>query len=126
LAVCSLGSCTPQRRKTPKRKTEQQRYYGCGSPFPQGIAGKRVLDLGCGTGRDCYVCAALVGASGSVTGERFMSSLCAALRHAGHIQKEAAAAPQNTSHTTKPPNNETKPNTTKYNNKTKTTKKAST
>lgn len=45
------------------------KYYGCGSPFPDGIQGRRVLDLGCGTGRDCYVCSALVGESGHVTGE---------------------------------------------------------
>lgn len=46
------------------------RYYGCGSPFPVGLQGSglRVLDLGCGTGRDCYVCAALVGEKGFVTG----------------------------------------------------------
>jgi len=31
-------------------------------------SGLRVLDLGCGTGRDCYVCAALVGEKGFVTG----------------------------------------------------------
>jgi SAM-dependent methyltransferase len=31
-------------------------------------SGLRVLDLGCGTGRDCYVCAALVGEQGSVIG----------------------------------------------------------
>lgn len=28
----------------------------------------RVLDLGCGTGRDCFVCSALVGEKGFVTG----------------------------------------------------------
>ena len=44
------------------------KYYGCGSPTPQGIDGLRVLDLGSGSGRDCYVAAALVGASGAVTG----------------------------------------------------------
>lgn len=38
------------------------------SPTPLGIDGLRVLDLGCGTGRDCYVAAALVGEGGSVTG----------------------------------------------------------
>jgi hypothetical protein len=49
-----------------------QKYYGCGSPFPAGLKGSwlRVLDLGCGTGRDCYVCAALVGEGGFVTGAR--------------------------------------------------------
>ncbi|KAI8471132.1 MAG: S-adenosyl-L-methionine-dependent methyltransferase [Monoraphidium minutum] len=46
----------------------RSKYYGCGSPFPQGIEGKRILDLGCGTGRDCYVCSALVGEKGFVTG----------------------------------------------------------
>ena len=45
------------------------KYYGCGSPFPAGsLTGLRVLDLGSGSGRDCYVCAALVGPEGSVTG----------------------------------------------------------
>lgn len=44
------------------------KYYGCGSPTPFGIEGLRVLDLGSGSGRDCYVASALVGAEGSVTG----------------------------------------------------------
>ncbi|KAK9761676.1 hypothetical protein K7432_013239 [Basidiobolus ranarum] len=44
------------------------RYYGCGSTVPLGIEGLDVLDLGSGSGRDCYVAAKLVGASGSVTG----------------------------------------------------------
>jgi hypothetical protein len=42
------------------------KFYGCGAPVPLGIRGLRVLDLGCGSGRDCYVAAAL-GAS-AVTG----------------------------------------------------------
>jgi len=45
------------------------RYYGCGTPLPSGIEGLRVLDLGSGTGRDCYVAARMVGESGFVTGE---------------------------------------------------------
>ncbi|KAJ2472422.1 hypothetical protein EV174_005833, partial [Coemansia sp. RSA 2320] len=45
-----------------------ERFYGCGNPVPLGIEGKDVLDLGCGSGRDCYVAAVLVGAGGSVTG----------------------------------------------------------
>ncbi|KAJ1677439.1 hypothetical protein EV182_006173, partial [Spiromyces aspiralis] len=44
------------------------KFYGCGNPIPLGIRGKRVLDLGSGSGRDCYVAAALVGSEGSVTG----------------------------------------------------------
>jgi len=44
------------------------KFYGCGAPFPLGIDGLRVLDLGSGSGRDCYVAAALVGETGSVIG----------------------------------------------------------
>ena len=33
------------------------KYYGCGSPFPEDLRGKTVLDLGSGTGRDVYVVA---------------------------------------------------------------------
>src|SRR5262245_41765109 len=31
------------------------RFYGCGSPIPSELAGRTVLDLGSGTGRDCYL-----------------------------------------------------------------------
>lgn len=44
------------------------RYYGCGLIAPQALEGCKVLDLGCGSGRDAYVLASLVGESGSVTG----------------------------------------------------------
>ena len=44
------------------------KFYGCGAPLPLGIKGLRVLDLGSGSGRDAYVCAALVGQGGKVTG----------------------------------------------------------
>ncbi|KAK5019902.1 hypothetical protein LTR39_000058 [Cryomyces antarcticus] len=44
------------------------RFYGCGSPFPPALDGLTVLDLGCGTGRDCYVLSQLVGPQGRVIG----------------------------------------------------------
>ena len=46
----------------------QDRFYGCGCPIPLALEGKRVLDLGCGTGRDVYVLSQLVGQGGFVTG----------------------------------------------------------
>jgi SAM-dependent methyltransferase len=44
------------------------RYYGCGLVCPPVLEGCRVLDLGCGTGRDVYALAQLVGARGEVVG----------------------------------------------------------
>ncbi|MBI1261164.1 MAG: methyltransferase domain-containing protein [Rhizobiales bacterium] len=44
------------------------RYYGCGLVVPHAIEGARVLDLGCGSGRDAYVLSRLVGEKGSVVG----------------------------------------------------------
>jgi len=44
------------------------KYYGCGSPIPLCIEGLKILDLGCGTGRDCYIMSKLVGPKGYVYG----------------------------------------------------------
>ena len=44
------------------------RFYGCGSPIPESLEGLTVLDLGCGTGRDCYILSKLVGENGRVIG----------------------------------------------------------
>jgi arsenite methyltransferase len=44
------------------------RYYGCGPVCPPLLAGCRVLDLGCGAGRDVYALAQLVGPEGEVVG----------------------------------------------------------
>ncbi|MGQ0531707.1 MAG: methyltransferase domain-containing protein [Caulobacteraceae bacterium] len=46
----------------------EARYYGCGLVAPAKLEGARVLDLGCGAGRDVYVLAQLVGARGAVVG----------------------------------------------------------
>lgn len=46
----------------------RERFYGCGSPLPPALDGCRVLDLGCGTGRDVYLLSRLVGESGHVIG----------------------------------------------------------
>lgn len=46
----------------------KDKFYGCGSPIPQALAGKTVLDLGSGTGRDCFLLSKLVGREGQVIG----------------------------------------------------------
>jgi SAM-dependent methyltransferase len=58
------------------------KFYGCGSPIPPAIDGRTVLDLGCGTGRDAYICSKLVGQSGRVIGvDMTEAQLAVAQRH---------------------------------------------
>lgn len=44
------------------------KYYGCGNPIPECLEGTTILDLGCGTGRDVYICSKLAGENGKVIG----------------------------------------------------------
>ncbi|TKB97068.1 methyltransferase domain-containing protein [Pedobacter cryophilus] len=44
------------------------KYYGCGLTIPNQLEGLRILDLGSGSGRDCYIAAQLVGENGAVVG----------------------------------------------------------
>ncbi len=44
------------------------RYYGCGLVCPPLLEGCRVLDLGCGSGRDVYLLSQLVGPIGEIIG----------------------------------------------------------
>ncbi len=44
------------------------RYYGCGLVRPEELEGMRILDLGSGSGRDCYILSQLVGENGFVLG----------------------------------------------------------
>lgn len=58
------------------------RYYGCGLVAPSVLRGARVLDLGCGSGRDCYVLSWLVGEEGHVVGvDMTPEQLAVAERH---------------------------------------------
>lgn len=44
------------------------KYYGCGLTIPSAVEGLRILDLGSGSGRDCFIASKLVGENGSVIG----------------------------------------------------------
>ncbi|XP_052099829.1 arsenite methyltransferase-like [Mytilus californianus] len=44
------------------------KYYGCGLVIPDKLEGIKVLDLGSGSGRDCFAISKLVGQNGQVTG----------------------------------------------------------
>ncbi len=61
------------------------RYYGCGLVCPSVLEGCRVLDLGCGTGRDVAALAQLVGARGEVVGvDMTEEQLAVARKHQHH------------------------------------------
>lgn len=46
----------------------KDKFYGCGSPIPVALEGKTVLDLGSGSGRDCFLLSKMVGPKGKVIG----------------------------------------------------------
>ncbi|XP_028936544.1 arsenite methyltransferase isoform X2 [Ornithorhynchus anatinus] len=46
----------------------RDRFYGCGLVCPESLENRRILDLGSGSGQDCYVLSQLVGEKGHVTG----------------------------------------------------------
>ena len=61
------------------------RFYGCGSPIPHALEGCTVLDLGCGSGRDCYLLSKLVGPRGRVIGvDMTEAQLAVARKHEAH------------------------------------------
>ncbi len=66
------------------------RGYGCGSPvLDAGLAlGERVLDLGCGTGVECFIASRLVGEKGWVIGVDMLESM---LQRAHKGAREVAA-----------------------------------
>ncbi len=58
------------------------RYYGCGLIAPLDLEGMKILDLGCGAGRDVYALSALVGETGRVVGvDMTQAQLDVAERH---------------------------------------------
>jgi SAM-dependent methyltransferase len=69
------------------------RYYGCGLVVPPLLKGLRVLDLGCGSGRDAYLLAQLVGADGEVVGvDMTPEQLAVARRHQEHHAEQLGFA----------------------------------
>ncbi|XP_036970866.1 arsenite methyltransferase [Acanthopagrus latus] len=65
------------------------RYYGCGLVVPECLEGCRILDLGSGSGRDCYMLSQLVGEKGHVTGiDMTEDQLEVARKHVDYHMKE--------------------------------------
>lgn len=69
--ACCTSERLPERVKDALRNVHPEvlaKYYGCGIVAPDELRGKRVLDLGCGSGRDVYVLAQYVGEAGECVG----------------------------------------------------------
>ncbi|PWE16930.1 methyltransferase type 11 [Marinicauda salina] len=69
--ACCDASDVPPRIRAAIAETHEEvrrRYYGCGLAVPLKLDGARVLDLGCGAGRDVYALSRLVGPDGAVVG----------------------------------------------------------
>ncbi len=64
------------------------RYYGCGLICPPLLEGCRVLDLGCGSGRDVYLLSQLVGPTGEVIGIDMTSGQLAIARKYQQLHSE--------------------------------------
>lgn len=69
-ACCATESLSPRIREIIKDIHPEvlDKFYGCGSPIPPALQGRSVLDLGSGSGRDCFILSKLVGAAGQVIG----------------------------------------------------------
>ncbi|WP_198243392.1 methyltransferase domain-containing protein [methane-oxidizing endosymbiont of Gigantopelta aegis] len=83
-ACCTLDTMPLHLRRLLKDLHPEvlERFYGCGSPLPPALEGCTVLDLGCGSGRDCFLLSRLVREQGKVIGiDMTDEQLAVARRH---------------------------------------------
>ena len=96
-ACCSGDAFAPPVREILKQIHPDviAKFYGCGSPIPPELTGKTVLDLGSGSGRDCFILSKLVGPTGRVVGvDMTPEQLDTANRHVDyHMEKFGFARP---------------------------------
>ena len=95
--ACCDASAIPEHVKAALSQIHDEvltRYYGCGLVIPEKIEGMRILDLGCGAGRDAYALAKLAGPEGHVTGvDMTPEQLAVARKHVGwHMERFGHAA----------------------------------
>lgn len=96
-ACCSTDALPAEHRAIVEQLHPEvlEKFYGCGSPIPPALEGGTVLDLGCGSGRDAYLLARLVGPTGRVIGVDMTSEqLDVAQRHVDyHMERFGHAVP---------------------------------
>jgi len=84
-ALCCPVDYDPQYLKAIPQEI-LERDYGCGDPSRYVRAGERVLDLGSGSGKICYIASQIVGAAGSVIGvDANLEMLSLARKHRGAV-----------------------------------------
>lgn len=91
-SACCTTESMPEHIKPILREIHPEvteKFYGCGSPLPLALEGANILDLGSGSGRDCYLLSKLVGETGSVIGvDMTDEQLAVAQKHVGyHTEK---------------------------------------
>ncbi|MCB0736000.1 MAG: methyltransferase domain-containing protein [Bacteroidetes bacterium] len=69
-ACCTLTEPPKHIKQALKKVSDEvkDKYYGCGLTIPSAVKGLRILDLGSGSGRDCFIASQLVGENGYVLG----------------------------------------------------------
>ena len=97
-SVCCTGESPAPRLREILKEIHPDviaKSYGCGSPIPPELTGKTVLDLGSGSGRDCFILSKLVGPVGRVIGvDMTPEQLDTARRYIGyHMEKFGYAKP---------------------------------
>lgn len=90
--ACCLNGAVPSHIKPLLKlihEEVQEKFYGCASDIPPLLRGKVVLDLGCGSGRDCYLLSQLVGPEGRVIGvDMTDEQLAVARKHVDYHTKK--------------------------------------
>lgn len=83
--ACCTSAGLPKHVKQALAKVHDEvlsKYYGCGLIAPDVLDGMSILDLGCGSGRDCYVLSQWVGEKGRIVGvDMTEAQLNVALEH---------------------------------------------
>ncbi|XP_076457136.1 arsenite methyltransferase-like [Babylonia areolata] len=89
---CTRLSGMPRHLKEALSEVHEEvssKYYGCGVVIPEALEGCSILDLGSGTGRDCYAISKLVGSTGHVTGvDMTDEQLAVARKHVDYHTKK--------------------------------------